>query len=150
MVTQTYGPFPVVDRVVFTDVAFQAGDTLRLRSSGRVNMGGGLLRGLLFGTGRFDANGKNQAAGPGFPAPDLRKYSLLFALGETPAHWLQGGVSTTFVVPPGAGGMLTLHLNDDHPADNSGGWRVLVFRETSADDASPAQPTTSDVARSGG
>lgn len=154
-----HGPFHVCPDarsntgcVVETGVRARAGNRVEVRARGRVNFGGGLplelVNPLLGGPpvpgsvaeALRDPDGE-AATDPGYPAPGLRKNSLLVLVAQPATGILprggkagklyQGGTSTSFT--PGEDGDLVLMVNDARPEDNRAvceaglcGWEVTL------------------------
>jgi len=71
----------------------------------------------------YDADGEpNSSAPSNFPFPSLRKYSLVFRVGNQP---FQGGTNASFNTGNNTG-YLEVCVNDDNIADNVGGWRIDI------------------------
>jgi hypothetical protein len=117
--TSQYGPYGVATGPVNTGIHVNAGDAVRIVSRGEVDFGG-----AVFGIGapKLNANGDDWSTPGNYPAPSLRKNSLICEIGST---FYQGGTDEMFT--PSEAGNLTLHLNDNNPSDNSRGWQVTVF-----------------------
>jgi hypothetical protein len=118
-VTKQYGPFSVVGGDVHTGVTVLAGDTVRVTSDGLVDFGGG-VGGI--GAPKLNADGDTAATPTDYPAPALRKNSLICKVG---AIWYQGGMDRTF--HPTESGELILRTNDRQVEDNTQGWNVTVY-----------------------
>jgi hypothetical protein len=75
-------------------------------------------------TDTFGADGMPVGAGTGFPARDLRRFSLICRVGTS--AWAQGGVDTEFIASED--GELLLQPNDKTVdlEDNEGGWEVTL------------------------
>lgn len=114
-----YGPFGVVGGEVATGVIVQAGDTVRTESEGLVDFGGAVIG---FGAPILNADGDSWSTPAGYPAPSLRKNSLICRVGP---RWYQGGTSKSFT--PAESGEVILRSNDATPEDNSRGWTVSVY-----------------------
>lgn len=95
------------------------GDTVEISAQGTVDFGGAVL-GL--GAPKLDANGDDQPTASDYPAPGLRKNSLIWRIGDSP--WLQGRTSVSRVSD--RAGRITLRANDKDVSDNSRGWSVTV------------------------
>jgi hypothetical protein len=134
----TFGPFAVIGGEVATGIFVQPGDALQVIATGFVNFGGGFL-GTGAGTPILPADGDNWETPANYPAPQLRKNSLIFRVrpprveGSEPVHWFQGGTNVNFTLPAAATrGELVFRANDGQPDDNSGtaaspnGWAVTV------------------------
>lgn len=119
MPTATYGPFLVNNKRVNTKVRVKAGDRIGIVASGEVDFGGAVIG---IGAPVLDANGDDWETPPDYPAPNLRKNSLICDIGGT---FFQGGVNTSFTST--ADGVLILQPNDKDLKDNSRGWRVIVY-----------------------
>ena len=122
MPTKEFGPYGVQKAEVPTGVLVKAGDTVRTVSEGTVDFGGAVIG---IGALKLDADGDLEAAPNTYPAPSLRKNSLICKVGE---KWYQGGVSKSFT--PGEGGEIILRTNDNIVDDNSRGWSVKLFVTT--------------------
>lgn len=70
--------------------------------------------------GPYTADGKNEVAGAGFPAPGLRSYSVVAYVGGV---WIQLGVAGQFISP---GGPITVVVNDDFHGDNTGQFKMVI------------------------
>jgi hypothetical protein len=114
----TYGPLPVRNRDLMTGISADAGSTIRIISSGTIDFGGAVLGG---GAPKLNADGDEEFAPATYPAPELRKNSLIIRVGSL---WYQGGVGTIFA--PTESGSLVLATNDDDPGNNSRGWHVTI------------------------
>lgn len=117
---QLAGPFTVSTGPVNTGIIINPPDTVRVISSGLLNIG------YIFPNDRWlDADGWKDTADKNYPAPLLRKYSLVCQLGS---DCFQGGTNATFI---GIGNSQPLILapNDDKPSDNQGSWQVVVERQ---------------------
>ena len=71
----------------------------------------------------LDADGDFYATPASYPAPKLKKNSLIWRVGNT---WHQGGVNKATTAL--AAGEVVLNCNDGAPADNSRGWTVNFDR----------------------
>jgi len=115
--TRSFGPFMVGRSVVDTGTDVTPDDEVRITGTGTVNFGGF----LGIGAPVLTADGEDVPTPADYPAPDLRKNSLICQVsGAT----YQGGVDRTF--RPAANGRLLLLPNDATPADNLGAWSVTV------------------------
>ena len=119
MATKQYGPFGVVGAEVVTGIQVQAGDIVRTVSEGLVDFGGAILGG---GAPILNADGDSWSTPGSYPAPSLRKNSLICKVG---VRWYQGGTDKTFT--PSESGEIILRTNDDNPGDNSRGWTVNLY-----------------------
>jgi hypothetical protein len=128
MPTTRYGPFGVVGGEVSTGVTVQAGDTVRTVSEGLVDFGGAVIG---FGAPILSADGDSWSTPPNYPAPSLRKNSLICRVGS---RWYQGGVDKSFT--PGEGGEVILRTNDNDVNDNSRGWTVTLYVTPAGEPAS--------------
>lgn len=139
MTTRLYGPFTVQKQPVYT-VFVNTGDTVRLTvpSSDRIHLGGFL--GVI---GDASADGRTERAGSGFPAPELKKYSLVYRIGN--GRWYQAGTAMP-AFTAAESGRIQLAVNDDLTADNGGGWRVSIER-TAPDVAQPVPRLSSGLIR---
>ncbi len=120
MSTSVHGPFPVSTRRVNTGVLVNVGDTIRTTSTGLLDLGGAVAG---VGAPILDADGDDWSVPPNYPAPNLRKNSLICKTGST---WYQGGVNQSFT--PSESGYLILYVNDANPGDNSRQWNVTVYQ----------------------
>src|SRR2546425_421842 len=117
------GPFFVVGGEVSTGVFVKPGDKLQTLSTGFVNFGGAVLG---IGAPILPADGDNWETPSDYPAPQLKKNSLIFRIRPSgaeapPFTWFQGGTNATVLIPPGANsGEVILRTNDGHPEDNTG------------------------------
>ncbi len=127
MPTSIHGPFKVSKRRVNTRIPVLAGDRIRTLSTGLLDLGGAVLG---FGQVILDADGDSAPVPPGYPAPSLRKNSLICGVGTT---WHQGGVNATF--DAAESGALVLFVNDGNPQDNSREWTVVVYHTPAAEPA---------------
>lgn len=133
MATKQHGPFGVVGTDVSTGVFVQAGDTVRTVSEGLVDFGGALIG---IGAPILDADGDSWSVPASYPAPALRKNSLICKVGS---RWYQGGRDKSFI--PGEDGEIILRPNDDSPGDNSRGWAVTL--SVTSVEIQPPQPRPS-------
>jgi hypothetical protein len=113
------GPFTVVAGDVATPVNVLAGDTVQTIAGGLVSFARVVGR-------TFSADGEDWRADNDFPAPALRKHSLIARFGGGP--WHQGGIDAQIPVPLGESGQLILRTNDhdDWLWDNDLGWTVTI------------------------
>jgi hypothetical protein len=132
MASWQFGPFGVLKGQVRTNVIVYAGDTVRTISGGVIDFGGGFLGG---GAPLLDANGDSWPTPPNYPAPSLRKNSLICGVGGA---WYQGGTDASFV--SWTTGELVLSVNDASPEDNSRGWSVTVLHTPLDPFRSPDRP----------
>jgi hypothetical protein len=134
MALTTYGPFEVVGGEVRTGAFVMPGDVLQTLSTGLVDFGG-----AVFGIGapKLSADGDTWTTPSDYPAPSLKKNSLIFRIG-TGATFFQGGTDATTVIPFSESGEVFLRTNDKDIGDNSRNWTVTL-RLTPAMDA-PAPP----------
>jgi hypothetical protein len=121
MPTQIFGPFKVVKRPKPTMVQVAVGDQIGVMSTGEIDFGAGWFGGAFAPI--LNANGDNDPTPPNYPAPSLRKNSLICNVGGS--AFFQGGVATSFT--SNASGELILSPNDATPQDNSRGWTVYVY-----------------------
>ncbi|MGZ9196884.1 MAG: hypothetical protein ACXW4I_10720 [Candidatus Deferrimicrobiaceae bacterium] len=78
--------------------------------------------GCLLNTCVYDADGEpNSSAPSGFPFPGLRKYSLVFRVGQ---QIVQGGTNMNFTT--NQGGLLQVCVNDERLDDNTGAWGIGI------------------------
>jgi len=127
MATIALGTFTVTGPIQRTYIQLRGGDVVRVRATGEVNFGGGLL-GILAPV--LPPDGDNHPTPSHYPAPRLRKNSLILGVhlhgGGT--VWHQGGRTASFTV----GNVGPMHArfwfgaNDATPDDNSGGWAVSI------------------------
>lgn len=117
--TTTHGPFNVVNREVNTRVYVRRGAAVRIRATGVVDFGGAVLG---VGAPVLTADGDDWATPSNYPAPDLRKNSLICRVG---GNWYQGGTDKVFT--PTEDGELVLLPNDVKLDDNSRAWTVTVY-----------------------
>ena len=113
-----YGPYLVRGSQVNTDAVVDVGQTVNINAYGTVDFGG-----AIFGVGspKLGPDGDDWGTPSDYPAPDLRKNSLICAIG---GQWYQGGSAAQFTAM--TQGRLFLAANDKDPEDNSRGWRVVV------------------------
>ena len=121
MAPTRFGPFPVSKDDVLTGVIVQGGDTLNTIATGWVSFARVVGR-------TFDADGDDWSTPSDFPAPHLRKHSLIVKFGGGP--WYQGGKDKTITVPIGESGEVILRTNDhdDWLWDNDNFWQVSLIR----------------------
>lgn len=148
----TYGPIGVCDMaphsrsssggdsncVRRTGINVAAGSLVELTATGKVNFGSTFTTNVVDTTPTLDADGDHWQAPSDYPAPNLRKNSLIAKVGTT---YHQGGTQRSFkTTEPGE---LILLANDGDMADNFGipdtatgarGWQVQVK-------VTPPQPT---------
>jgi hypothetical protein len=122
MPTMTFGPFTVSKKLVNTRIYVNPGDRVGVVAGGEVDFGGAVAG---VGAPILTADGDDWPTDAEYPAPNLRKNSLICNVGGT---WFQGGVSESFIAD--AAGPLRLCPNDKNPEDNSRGWEVTVYRST--------------------
>jgi hypothetical protein len=134
MATTQNGPFSVSAGDVSTGVNVLAGDTVQTIATGVVSFARVIGR-------TFSADGDDWATPDDFPAPSLRKHSLLVRFGGGP--WHQGGTTAVIPVPVGESGEITLRTNDhdDWLWDNDLEWSVTIVH-TRPDPPPPAPGTT--------
>ena len=82
----------------------------------------------------FTADGDNAGADVGYPAPGLRRLSLVCRIGNA---WHQGGVATEFTARDE--GTLVLQANDFDLPNNTGTWSATLVVTRPAE---PAGATT--------
>jgi hypothetical protein len=116
--TVTRYRFSVSNRLVRTRVIVNTGDTIQTLATGIVGFGGGVLGWFV---PALTADGDPVTAPPDYPAPALRKNSLICQIA---GRWFQGGRNTSFTSP--VDGELMLAPNDRYPADNNGFWDVTI------------------------
>ncbi len=108
-----------------TNIQVRSGAVVRVTATGQINFGQtSITIGVSFGPGLCGPDGDEGPAPTNFPAPGLRKYSLVCRV-EGYNVWYQGGTDRTFQV--GANGTLICQPNDDDMSDNSRGWLVYVY-----------------------
>jgi hypothetical protein len=112
------GPFYVNRNLVITPLTVKQGDRIQLQSSGSVDFGG-----AVFGAGppKLNADGYSQKTPPDYPAPNLRKNSLIIKIGN---NWYQGGTNKSFVTA--VSGAIQLYINDSDPRNNTGTWKIYL------------------------
>ena len=115
---ERFDAIKVVGDDVDTHMTVAAGQSIRIAAQGKVDFGGGFAG---IGDLKLSADGENQAAGSDYPAPNLRKNSLVVRIGDV---YYQGGVDKTFVSATSGG--VVLRTNDLNSSDNSSGWDVQV------------------------
>jgi hypothetical protein len=130
------GSFNIGRHQVDTDKSINAGSVVRVKASGKVNFGGAVLG---IGAPILDADGDDAPTPSDYPAPQLRKNSLICMVGS---RWYQCGRDEMFRTPEA--GILKLRPNDNQLADNSGTWRVEASTTTLADDAAPYEFSVRD------
>jgi hypothetical protein len=113
------GPFGISNNVISTDLLIHAGWIVRTSSYGSIDFGGAVAG---IGAPKLDADGDSSPTPPNYPAPELRKNSLICKVGSL---WYQCGTNASF--RPFDTGTLTLQPNDAQLEDNSRGWTVDVF-----------------------
>lgn len=128
MAVTRHRPVTVLSSMLRTGIIVRAGDTIRTIATGAINFGGG-VGGWFEPT--LTADGDPVTAPPDYPAPPLRKNSLICQIG---GRWFQGGSNASFMSP--FDGELILAPNDRYPADNRGGWNVTIVQDR------PDVPTT--------
>jgi hypothetical protein len=104
---------PATDSVP-TGLTIEQGSTVHIIATGNVKFGADIGPG-------YTADGANDAADSGYPAPGLRRLSLVCRIGNA---WHQGGVSTEFTASDE--GTMSLQANDYDLSNNSGTWSVTV------------------------
>jgi hypothetical protein len=112
------GPFNVVGPEVHTGLVIQPHQAVRVMATGVVNFGGFLG---FIGTPILGAEGDDCPTPPDYPAPSLRKNSLIVKIA---GDWYQGETGT-FIVPRHTGEVI-LAANDNVLGDNSGAWKVFI------------------------
>jgi hypothetical protein len=105
--------------MVKTSLTTQAGKIIKTASSGIVDFGGAVLG---VGAPKLNADGDSSPTPSNYPAPNLRKNSLIVRIGD---RWYQGGTNTTFTTA--TSGQIYLGLNDNNVDDNSQAWKVYVY-----------------------
>jgi hypothetical protein len=118
--TSSHGPFTVVGGEVRSNVFVDVGDVITTMSTGKVDFGGAVVG---IGAPILDADGDFYVTPANYPAPQLKKNSLIWRVGNT---WHQGGVNKATTAL--AAGEVVLNCNDGSPADNSRGWTVNFVR----------------------
>jgi hypothetical protein len=116
---QSYGPFAVSRNEINSGIEVREGWTVHVEAAGLINFGGGVP--LFGGAPILGPDGDDWATPADYPAPELRKNSLICKVGS---RWYQCGRDVTFA--PEGSGVLTLRPNDKDLADNSLGWQVTV------------------------
>jgi hypothetical protein len=132
MPTRTFGPFIVNRRRVNTRITVKAGDRIGVVARGEIDFGGAAL-GL--GAPILTADGDDWPTPADYPAPNLRKNSLVCDIGGT---LFQGGVNRSFLST--SSGQLALFPNDNQLGDNSRGWEVTVYHSFSKPPSPGAPP----------
>jgi len=135
------GTFNVGSREVNTGRSIDAGSVVRVKANGEVNFGGGFGEVkvgdwvLVAGAGapNLDADGDSWPTPGDYPAPSLRKNSLICRVGSSP--WKQCGRNEYFRTQES--GILILRPNDKQLEDNSGAWTVAVSTNAPGDEALP-------------
>jgi len=130
-VSQQTTTLRVVGPAVDSGIDVNAGDRIDVRAEGTASFGSRFL-GLF--PPMLDADGDNWITPSDYPAPWLRKNSLLVLIrgglvrpGVAQAStFFQGGRDRSFVAP--YAGRVLLQANDADPGDNTGGWQVTVTR----------------------
>jgi hypothetical protein len=102
-----------------TRYVVEAGSTIQSSAHGIIDFGGAVLG---VGAPRVGPDGDNTFAPSDYPAPQLRKNSLICRVGSV---WYQCGTASTFT--PTEGGALVLRPNDAHLGDNSQEWVVSII-----------------------
>jgi hypothetical protein len=135
--SDTYGPFTVVNRRVSTKVRVEAGASVRTLAEGVIDVQSErTLPGFTSHPAAVPPDGGgSRVALPGYPFPHLRKLSLVCEVGGT---WYQGGPNSQFT--PGSPGEVVLFINDPQPDDNTGGWTVTL-EVTPAPESAPPAPS---------
>jgi len=112
------GPYTVVGPDVHTGITVTSGKVIDIHAGGLVNFGG-----AIFGIGApiLDANGDNEITPSDYPAPDLRKNSLIVEIG---GKFYQGGTDKRIIST--TSGEIILRTNDAHTEDNTRGWSVSL------------------------
>jgi hypothetical protein len=131
MPTRQYGPFSVLKTQVRTGITVQSGDAVRTVAEGMIDFGGAAVG---FGAPILNADGDSWSTPDDYPAPSLRKNSLICKVGNT---WYQGGTDKFFNTA--TSGEVILYVNDKEPNDNSRGWSVTLHH-TPVGDLAPVQP----------
>ena len=103
---------------VDTGLAIHRGDRVETIAFGAMFFGGAVLN--LFNP-LLTADGDPVLAPPDYPAPHLRKNSLICQIA---GQFFQGGTNAAFVSP--VDGTLILMCNDRTPADNTSGWGITL------------------------
>lgn len=117
MSIERFGPFTEVGGEIRTGVEVKAGDILQTISRGFIDFGGFVIN---------NADGEGLITPPDYPAPSLRKNSLLFRVGHS-LSLFQGGTTAINYIPDGLSGELILRTNDRWSDDNSMGWSVTIL-----------------------
>ena len=125
MTIRRFAPITVVGPNVETGIMVGAGDLIEVSTTGLVDLGGA-FGGI--GAPILTADGDTYPPPPTYPAPDLRKNSLIVGVrSHINPHvitWRQGGVHRSFNSPDT--GTVVLRANDEAPGDNSRGWAVSL------------------------
>ena len=117
-VSSPNGPFYVNRDLIKTSLNARKGDTIKITSTGIVDFGGAVLG---IGAPKLDANGDFATTPQNYPAPNLRKNSLIIKIGD---KWYQGGTGTSFIAS--TEGSIQLYANDNDPGNNTGAWKVFA------------------------
>ena len=96
----------------------QKGSVVSISAQGEIDFGGGVLG---IGAPVLGPDGDDSETPGDYPAPNLRKNSLIFRVG---AVWYQGGTHKVFTVD--SQGDLDVGLNDKELGDNTGSLTVAV------------------------
>jgi hypothetical protein len=114
----------------------QPGDAVTISASGAVSMGGGWAPGPPEGLAKTCKK-------IGFPAPNLRCWSLIGRVGEdgTPFY-----VGNGLLLHASTSGELYLGVNDDQLGDNSGSWTAVVSSPGATEPTMKEPPTTDQAA----
>lgn len=125
MPIRRFEPITVIGHPIRTFLEVRNGDLVEVRATGTVNFGGGILG---IGAPVLGPDGDNWTTPPDYPAPALRKNSLIIGIRSLTypfgTLWMQGGNNRSFRCP--IDGTLTFAANDGLPDDNTGGWSVTV------------------------
>jgi hypothetical protein len=123
-----YGPFVVSNTTIETGLTAAPGQRVHVEARGLMNLGGGDDTGNVDVIDDATGDGADTPTPPDYPAPDLRKNSLVVQIG---AASLQGGPSVDLTSRQG--GPVVLLANDVQPEDNRSvlnggvrGWSVIV------------------------
>jgi hypothetical protein len=118
--------YPVVGPEVDTGIMVEQGDLVRIFATGLVDFGGAFL-GIGAPILGPDGDNENIQTPSDYPAPTLRKNSLIVKIGEKGVRgtWHQGGSDQSFIAEKS--GKIILGVNDAYVSDNSRGWTVTLL-----------------------
>jgi hypothetical protein len=114
-ITDKYGPFYVSGKEVSTGIFANSNDIIITESFGTINFR------HRSGPER-DADGEDSRTPDHYPAPHLKKHSLICKVGF---KWYQGGKLRFFI--PLKDGKIYLRANDDRTSDNTGKFDVFIY-----------------------